>query len=298
MIDPSPIRGTGPNGRILERDIRAYLDERGYHDLRISPAAKALAAKEKLDVLSITPTGEQDRMTVADVQRAMAERPRPLSRKRQIIAQRLTHSFTTTPHFSVTVAVDLTDLLALRASWKKQGLSYTVTDFVAHATAQSLTEYPTVNSSTDGTTSQWHAAVHLGLAVDLPDGLVVAVVRDAEAQSLAELHTALAGVVEKARAGRLGPTEMAGSTFTISNLGMLDVENFTAIINPGESAILAVASARLQPVVHTGEVAIRSIMKLTLSADHRMLDGAQAARFLHAIRARLEDTTVWTSMIS
>jgi pyruvate dehydrogenase E2 component (dihydrolipoamide acetyltransferase) len=122
---------------------------------------------------------------------------------------------------------------------------------------------------------------------------VVPVIRDADQLTLAEIHDRATELTAKARAGKLTPAEMTGSTFTISNMGMLDVENFTAIINPGESAILAVSSLMRQPVVKDDQVAIRSIMKMTLSSDHRIIDGALAARFLNAIRKKLEETSLW-----
>jgi pyruvate dehydrogenase E2 component (dihydrolipoamide acetyltransferase) len=137
----------------------------------------------------------------------------------------------------------------------------------------------------------------LGFAVALEHGLVVPVIRNAQELSLAEIHTRAKDLTVKARAGQLTPAEMTGSTFTISNLGMMDVENFTAIINPGESAILAVSTVIAQPVVKEGQVAIRSIMKMTLSSDHRIIDGALAARFVNAIRKTLEETSLWRRSI-
>src|SRR5208337_4671624 len=157
---------------------------------------------------------------------------------------------------------------------ERQGGSYTVTDFIVKAVALSLVEFPIVNSATDGKNVRWHSKVHLGLAVNLEQGLVVPVIRDADELSLAELHRRASELVAKARAGKLTPDEMSGSTFTISNMGMLDIENFTAIINPGESAILAVSSTLKQPVVKDDQIVVRDIMKMTLSSDHRIIDGA------------------------
>jgi pyruvate dehydrogenase E2 component (dihydrolipoamide acetyltransferase) len=216
-----------------------------------------------------------------------------MSRMRQVIAARLTESFTTTPHFFVTVAVDMTELVNFRSELKAQGASYTVTDFIAKAVALSLVEFPIVNSTTDGQNVRWHSKVHLGLAVNLEQGLVVPVIRDADELSLAEVHDRATELVAKARAGKLTPDEMSGSTFTISNMGMLDIENFTAIINPGESAILAVSSTLKQPVVKDGQIVVRDIMKMTLSSDHRIIDGATAARFANAIKQKLEEMSLW-----
>ena len=292
-INPTPIVGTGPFGRIVEQDVRKYLESKGYDRLRITPAAKRLAAKENIDVLALDGQNGRGRITVAVVERAIAEKPRPMSRMRQTIASRLTESFTSTPHFFVTVAVDMTELANFRSELKAQGASYTVTDFILKAVALSLVEFPIVNSTTDGKNVRWHSKVHLGLAVNLEQGLVVPVIHDAEELSLAELHDAASELVTKTRAGKLTPDEMGGSTFTISNMGMMDIENFTAIINPGESAILAVSSAFKQPVVRDDHVVIRDIMKMTLASDHRIIDGAAAARFANAIKQKLEEISLW-----
>jgi pyruvate dehydrogenase E2 component (dihydrolipoamide acetyltransferase) len=292
-INPSPIVGTGPYGRIVERDVKNYLEFKGYYQLRITPAAKRLAAKENIDILTLDGKNGPQRITVAVVQSAIAEKPQPMSRMRQVIASRLTESFTTTPHFFVTVAVDMTELVNFRSELKAQGASYTVTDFILKAVALSLVEFPIVNSTTDGKNVRWHSKVHLGLAVNLEQGLVVPVIRDADELSLAELHDCATELVAKARAGRLTPDEMGGSTFTISNMGMLDIENFTAIINPGESAILAVSSTLKQPAVKDGQIVVRDIMKMTLSSDHRIIDGATAAKFANAIKQKLEEISLW-----
>ena len=298
VIDSSRITGTGPEGRIIEKDVKACLKAKGYDRLRISPAARALAAREKLDILAIGGTGDSGRIGVADVQRALAEKPRPMSRMRQIIAQRLTQSVLTAPHFFVTVETDLTALVELRARLKAAGAPYTITDFISLAVVRTLQEFPDLNSATDGTTLRWNSHVHLGLAVSLEQGLVVPVVRNADELTLAELNARSKELAEKARNGKLGPDDMTGGTFTISNMGMLDVENFTAIINPGESAILAVSSTLQKPVVRDGQVVVRSILKMTLSADHRLIDGAMAARFINAVKQKLEDIELWKLLTS
>jgi len=292
-VDPTPIVGTGPGGRVVERDVRAYMEAKGYDRLRITPAARMLAVKEGIDILSLRASDDSGQITVSDIEIAIAERPRPMSRMRQIIAQRLTRSFTSAPHFFVTVSADVTDLDSFRAELKAQGDSYTITDFILKAAGLALEEFPDVNSSTDGERIWWHSKIHLGLAVALEQGLVVPVIREANKLTLAEIHDRASELTAKARAAKLTPDEMTGSTFTISNMGMLDVENFTAIINPGESAILAVSSLLKQPVVRNDQVAIRSLIKMTLSSDHRIIDGAMAARFLNAVRKKLEDTILW-----
>ena len=297
VISPAAIRGTGPGGRIVEKDVLAYLNARGYAQLKITPTAKDLAAKEQLDLLALRGTGEAGKITVEDVNRAVAEKPKAMSKMRQVIAQRLTQSFTGTPHFFVTVSVDMTDLVAYRATLKAKNLPYSVTDFIAMAVTLCLKEFPTVNSSTDGKSIWWHSKVNLGLAVSLESGLVVPVIRDADDLTLLELHDRSAALIEKARNGKLLPDEMSGSTFTISNMGMLNVENFTAIINPGEAAILAVSSTSKQPVVKDDKVVVRQMMKITLSSDHQVIDGAQAAHFVNAIKAKLEDVALWKKLV-
>lgn len=265
-LDPRSLTGTGPGGRIVERDVQAAI------------AARAEAASSPP-----SPPSPSRSAVVGE------EEPRPLSRMRRVIAERLTLSFSTVPHFTVTVATDATRLLAVRQTLKEAGTSLTVTDFVLAATAQSLVEFPDVNSRTDGTVVWPRRRVHLGVAVSVPGGLVVPVIRDADQLGIGELHERASALVAAARAGTLSVDDMTGGTFTVSNLGMLGVEAFSAIINPGEAAILAVASAIDTPVVINGGIAIRAIMRLTLSADHRLVDGELGARFLNAVRRRLED---------
>jgi pyruvate dehydrogenase E2 component (dihydrolipoamide acetyltransferase) len=292
VIDPAPIKGSGPLGRVVERDVQQYLDSRGYHHLRVTPVARELAAKENVDLLALMP-GEGGRITLADIERAIAEKPKTMSRMRQIIAQRLTQSFRDTPHFYITVSVDMTGLVAYRNELKAAGAPYTITDFISQSVVLSLLEFPAVNSSTDGKTTRWHGQVNLGLAVSIQGGLVVPVVHNAGPMTLPEISAASKRLADKARAGKLTPDEMSGGTFTISNMGMLNVENFSAIINPGEGAILAVASTLPQPAVRDAQLVIRQIMKMTLSVDHRLIDGALGAQFINAVKAKLEDLELW-----
>jgi pyruvate dehydrogenase E2 component (dihydrolipoamide acetyltransferase) len=298
VIDPHAIVGGGPEGRIVEKDVKAYLAAHDYASLRVSPAAKALAAKEGLDLIALGADNAGKRIEVADVERAIAEKPAPMSKMRQVIAQRLAQSVVTAPHFYVTVEVDMTETLAHRTRLNAAGARYTVTDFIAQASVLALKEFPPVNSATDGKTVRWHSRVHLGIAVTLDQGLVVPVVRDADEMTMAELSARSKQLIDKARAGALAPDEMSGSTFSISNMGMLDVEAFTAIINPGESAILAVSSTVKKPVVRGDAIVARPIMKMTLSSDHRLIDGATAARFINSIKKKLEDNGLWSALTS
>jgi pyruvate dehydrogenase E2 component (dihydrolipoamide acetyltransferase) len=283
-IDPRTLAGTGPDGRVVERDVRAAIDAAASEAV----GAAAAAPTHPIPVAAAV-TGVPEAPTFAVPPVEGEEEPRPLSRMRRIIADRLTASYRTTPHFTVTVAADVTRLMARRRELKSAGVDLTVTDFVLAAAAQTLVEFPDVNSRTDGVSVYPRRRVHLGLAVALPVGLVVPVVRDADRLTVAEIHDRAAALGAAARDGRLTVDEMTGSTFTVSNLGMFGVDEFSAIINPGEAAILAVASALRQPVAIGDALAVRWMMKLTLSSDHRLVDGEMAARFLNALRRRLED---------
>ncbi len=262
-VDPRTLTGTGPDGRIVERDVKAA----------ISATADAAPAA----AVPATPAPDEETP------------PRQMTRMRRVIAERLTSSWTTTPHFTVTVAVDMSRLLALRGQLKAAGTSLTVTDFVLAATADTLAEFPDVNSRTDGVSVWPRDRVHLGMAVAVPAGLVVPVIRDADRLTVSEIHDRAAALATAAREGTASVDDLTGSTFTVSNLGMLGVEEFSAIINPGEAAILAVSAAIQTPVAVGSAVEIRPVMKLTLSADHRLVDGTTGARFLTAVQGRLQD---------
>jgi pyruvate dehydrogenase E2 component (dihydrolipoamide acetyltransferase) len=192
----------------------------------------------------------------------------------------------------------MTDLLAFRQELKRSGADFKVTDFILEAVILSLRDFPELNSVTDGETVRWHGRIDLGMAVSLERGLVVPAIRNADELTLSELHAAAAELAAKARDGKLLPDEMTGSTFTVSNMGMMDVENFTAIINPGECAILAVGSTQDRVVAREGRPAVRAMMKMTLSADHRIVDGAKAAGFTNAVKNKLEDVELWKSLTS
>ena len=296
-IDPARITGTGPNGRIVEKDVRAYLAAARYDELRVTPAAKRLAAEKGIDILTVRGSGDAGRIMVEDVERAIRRKPVALSRMRQVIARRLVESKQTIPHFYVTVKVDITDLMTFRADLKAKGLSYTVNDFVLEAVILSLEEFPVVNSVTDGTTVSWRGDVDLGMAVSVDNGLVVPVIHAAQTLTIKELNAQAKVLAEKARTGKLLPDEMTGSTFTVSNMGMLNVDQFTAIVNPGEAGILAVSSGKQVPAVVNGEIKIRTVMAMTLSADHRIVDGAVGAKFVNAVKAKLEDTELWKALV-
>ena len=296
-IDPSPIKGSGPNGRIVEKDVRAYMESSGYNALSITPAAKRLAAQNGINLLSVRGSGDAGRIQTDDIKRAINQKPVPMSRMRQVIAKRLQESKQTIPHFYVTVKADITDLIKYRSLLKEQGIGYSINDFILEAVVLSLEAFPVVNSTTDGETVSWRGDVDLGMAVSVENGLVVPVIRAAQTLTMDELNAQTKSLAVKSREGKLTPDEMVGSSFTVSNMGMLGVDQFSAIINPGEAGILAVASGRQVAAVVDGEIKIRTIMAMTLSADHRIVDGATAAEFVNAIKEKLEDIELWKSLI-
>ncbi len=283
--------------RVTEQDVKNYLDSTGYFDRKITPVALNLAAEEKIEMLSLEGTGDGGRITLADVKSAIEERPKPFNGMRKVIAQRLTQSKQTIPHFYVTVPVDMSDLLKKRAQLKKDGIGISVNVFIIKAVALALKEFPFVNAVCDGNSVSKKSKINIGMAVSVDNGLVVPVIANAERKGLDEIQAESGELAEKARSGKLTPNEMKGGTFTISNMGMMNVECFQAIVNPGESAILAVASCTPTPVVRNGEIVVRDIMKITVSADHRVVDGAMAAEFVNCIRQKLEDTALWDSLI-
>jgi pyruvate dehydrogenase E2 component (dihydrolipoamide acetyltransferase) len=261
------VPGSGPGGRIVKRDVEGYL---------AAPPAPAAAA----------PAARAAKAPPPSVAPGTAI---PLSGMRRTIAKRLSESAFTAPHFYVTVEIDMDAAVSLREQlMRAEEVKLSYNDFVVKACARALTRFPTVNASWTGEAIQTHAQVHVGVAVSIPDGLVTPVVRDADRKHIADISTEVKDLAARARDRKLKPEEFAGSTFTISNLGMFDVTEFTAIINPPESCILAVGAVRKQPVVKDDEIAIGHRMKVTLSSDHRVVDGALAAQFLAEVRRLLE----------
>ena len=280
-IDPRSVTGTGPGGRIVERDVLAAASSATTPEPATPSAEAAVPAARTAPALPAA---------------AMSGSGETLSRMRQTIARRLTEG-TSVPTFTVTVAVDMTDLLKLRADLKSRGSDISVTDFIHAATVQALGEFPILNASTDGVTVWKHERVHLGVAVSVPAGLLVPVVREADMLSVRALHDRTAEVVGAARTGKLSPDALSGSTFSVSNMGMFGVEQFTAIINPGESGILAVSSVTPEPRVFGDGIAVRQMMRITLTADHRLVDGEVGARFVNAVKRRLENAEAFRNQV-
>lgn len=270
-IDLRRIKGSGPQGRIVERDVLAYLDS-----LKTEP----------------TPTPAPIPTVAPSPTPAMTGRIEPLSRLRQITAQRTTEAKQTIPHFYLTMEIDMEEALALRAKLNQadETLKVSVNDLVVKACALALEKSPIVNASFQNNQLVYPEGIHIGLAIAVDEGLLVGVVRSCEQKSLRRIAQESQSLIHKAREGKLMPDEMTGNTFTISNLGMFGIEEFSAIINPPASAILAVGAVKKVPVVaEDGSIVARARMRVTLSCDHRVLDGATGARFLQELKRVLEN---------
>jgi pyruvate dehydrogenase E2 component (dihydrolipoamide acetyltransferase) len=212
---------------------------------------------------------------------------------RAAIAVALQRSKQQIPHFYEAIDVDVEDLSSLRArlndQLKTQNVKLSLADFLTKAVTAALLRHPALNATFDGTNITRHGDVHLGIAVAVPDGLIVPVLRNADRMGLRELREKSGSLIERARSQRLKQDEMSGGTFTISSLGTFGIREFSAIINPPQVAILAVGAAEKRPVVRDNQIVARTVMTLTLSADHRVVDGANAAEFLRTLRAMLEE---------
>jgi pyruvate dehydrogenase E2 component (dihydrolipoamide acetyltransferase) len=208
---------------------------------------------------------------------------------RRTIAKRLAESTGPIPHFYLTVDFDVTNLLSLRQQMNEiDNVKISVNDFVIRAAALALLHHPNVNASWGDQAIEQHGEIHIGVAVSTPEGLITPVVRNADQKSLAEIAGEVRALADKAKNRKLRPEEYQGSTFTISNLGAWGIEEFTAIINPPNVAILAIGAATSRPVVIEGQVVIRDRMKVTMSCDHRVVDGAAGAEYLRTLRQYVE----------
>ena len=297
--------GSGRTGRIREADIRAAYAAPKPAGPRVTPLARRIAAENGIDLGQIAPAGK--RIARADVDAVLPrEEPAPLldgaplSPMRRIIAGRMRESAATTAPVTLTTEADATELVALRNRIKDdhEGAATvpTFNDFMVRIVALALSDHPALNSSLLDDTIVTHAAVHVGLAVDTPRGLLVPVVRDAHQRSLGQIAIESARIIERARSGKATTEELSGSTFSISNLGMYDIDAFTPIINLPECAILGIGRIVARPVVvdeANETVAVRRMMTLSLTFDHRIVDGAPAARFLQQIKRHVEHPYRW-----
>ncbi|ASU80959.1 dihydrolipoamide acetyltransferase [Actinopolyspora erythraea] len=277
-VDLSTVTGTGPGGRIIRVDIEAAAE-----------AATDGAEQRRSQVPESRPAERSEAE-----QRDPDLEEIPLSNIRKVTARRLTESKQQAPHFYLTSAVDVTDLVSFRADLNERlqasgGPKVSVNDLVVKACATALRANPSVNVSFRDEKLFQHKRVHLGVAVALDSGLVVPVIPDADRKSVSEIAAEGKEKAERARDGKLKPDEMSGSTFSVSNLGMFGIEEFSAVINPPEAAILAVGATREEVQVHDGEFVVRKMMRMTLSADHRAVDGAVGAVFMQQLTSLLQD---------
>jgi pyruvate dehydrogenase E2 component (dihydrolipoamide acetyltransferase) len=259
-IDLTAVSGTGPGGRIIKKDVDTW-----------QPAAPSL------------PSAPAPTLPGASI---------PLTKLRTAIARRMVESKTSVPHFYITSEYDMAALMSLRKQVNAllpDEAKISVNDFIIKAVALTLREFPNLNASLNGNDIIQHGQVHIGVAVAVTGGLLTIVCRDADVKPLKQIASEIKGLVARARDGKVRPDDIEGSTFSISNLGMFDVENFAAIINPPEAGILAVGAVKEVPVVKNGELAVGTRMKATISVDHRVSDGAEAAQFMQALAKYLQE---------
>jgi pyruvate dehydrogenase E2 component (dihydrolipoamide acetyltransferase) len=274
-VDISQIPGTGPGGRITKKDVENYLKSP-------RPAAPAPAAQAPAPA----------RPAAAPVVVSTEDQAVPLTRLRQIIARRMTESSQNVPQFYVSTEIDMEAAMTLRKDLnmlvpEEQKLS--VNDLIVKAAALALRDFPNLNAAFDGDKVIRKGHVNVGIAVAVEGGLLTVVVRDADVKPLAQIANEGKGMVARAREGKVQPADIEGSTFSVSNLGMYNVDHFIAIINPPEAAILAVGSVQQVPVVKNGAIVPGQRMLATVSADHRVTDGAEAARFMQSLKSKLEE---------
>jgi pyruvate dehydrogenase E2 component (dihydrolipoamide acetyltransferase) len=276
-VNLSSVQGSGPNGRIVRRDVEAAAG---------TSAAPTLTAPTPVQApIQPAPTTSVSSQVVS-----AAGTLTPLSKMRETIARRMQESVTTAPHFYVTNTVDMGEALRLREVLKERpdykGIS--VNHLVIKATAYGLSKEPRVNAAMrDGQLYQ-PASINIGIITAIQDGLIIPVLKDVDQISLKDVVFEARASIERARAGRPSSSDLSGGTFSISNMGMFDVENFTAIINPGQGGILAVSAIKEAPVVYRGQIVVGSTMKVTVSVDHRIIDGVMASTFLKHFKEALE----------
>ncbi len=291
-IDLAELTGSGSSGRIVRKDVEEALEEA---EVVSAPAASVeqdvRQEGEKLSVpakaVEIAPP-----MPVFAVGEIPEDEEIPLNKLRQAIGRRMVESKQQVPHFYITHDYDFEPVMQLRKEVNRllpQEQKTSVNDYIVKAVALALRQFPNVNASIEGDKIIRHGHVNVGVAVAVEGGLLTIVSQDTDQKPLRLLSAEIKATAQRARSGKVRPDDIEGSTFSISNLGMFDVENFAAIINPPEAAILAVSSVRQVPVVQDGEIRIGTRMKATLSADHRVTDGAEAAQFLQVLAAYFND---------
>ena len=275
-VDLGRIQGSGPGGRIIKRDIEA--------------AAEGAAPAEAEAPAPEMPAPE---VPAFEGEEGEAYRDVKLTQMRKTIAKRLTQSIGPVPHFFLTREVDMGNAMSLRKRinerYEKEGVKVSPNDLIIRAVAAALKKHPMVNAAWTGEAIRQHGVVHIGVAVAVDEGLITPVIRHADKKGVTQIAQEVRELAGRARDKKLKPEEYTGSTFSISNLGMFGIEEFTAVINPPEAAILAVGAVQEKPVVVDGEVTVRPRMRITLSCDHRVIDGATGAQFLQTLVDNLED---------
>lgn len=300
------IKGSGPNGRVHKKDVIAHL-ETVPSTPKVTPLARKIAVAEKVDLSGLSGSGVNGKIVKRDIVSTAIPTPvvaenslissiqrRKMSGMRKVIAERMVQSAYTAPHVTLTSEIEMTRVKELRAALlpvieKQTGLRVSFTDIFIKAVGAALARHPQVNVSIDGDEIIQHSEVNIGLAVAVQDGLMVPVIKNVLSRGLAELTKDAKEIGMRARENKLLPDQMKGSTFTISNLGMYAVDAFTPIINQPESAILGVGRIHDKPVAINGALEIRPMMTLSLSFDHRAMDGAPAAAFLTELKQILEN---------
>ncbi|GLY12636.1 dihydrolipoamide acetyltransferase family protein [Pseudobacillus badius] len=304
QVDLSNITGTGPLGRIQKIDVENYLAE---YNKKITPLAKKVADDQGIDYRGMTGTGPRGKIVKDDLVPLSSSREKegqsadspstkrvPFKGMRKVIADRISESAYTSPHVTLLSEIDMTKCVSLRQELlpvieKVEGLRVSFNEILIKATAFALKQHPGINISLEGKEIVYHSNINIGMAVAVPDGLVVPVLREVDQKGLAAITREAKSIGKQAREGKLSPDDMQGSTFTISNLGMYAVDGFTPIINAPNAAILGVGRIQEKPVIVNGEVAVRSMMNVSLSFDHRIIDGAPAAAFLTDLKDVLEN---------
>jgi len=298
-VDVQLIEGSGQGRVVIEKDVISYYQNRV---VKVGPVAQKIAERAGINLESIKGTGVGGRIMKKDVQEVLAktaeidkvEEKIPYTGIRKIIGDRLSRSKFTAPHIYFTISVDMSEVIRLLKRFSQDSEKRTsINDFLVFVVARALAEQPNVNCSLVGEEIVYHKDINIGVAVALEEGLIVPVVKNADKKSLSTLSRETKELIKLARERKLMPDDYQGGTFTVSNLGMYEIESFTAIINPPEAAILAVGGVRKVPTVVTEEEGVekietRSLMKITISVDHRLIDGAMAARFLKQIKYYLE----------
>jgi pyruvate dehydrogenase E2 component (dihydrolipoamide acetyltransferase) len=279
-IDLDRVAPSHPDGALRVRDVAVLAA------LRVTPLARKLAAAKGVDLRHLAGSGHAGKIVAADVEQAAASQPRrlALSGMRQVIARRMAQSHADVPDATLTLSADVTALFSYRAMLKQSGTDITVNDLILRATALALSEFPTLNATFEQDTILCWPDVNLGVAVAVENGLVVPVLHRIQHTPLPELAALARQTVARARAGKLPPDAYLQGTFTVTNLGMLGIEHFTPIINPPQTAILGVCAAEERPVRHEGGLAWRTMMRLCLTHDHRVIDGAVGATFLNRVK--------------